>query len=99
MASLTTGLVFGQECPKWGDKAGALQFLQENKPHGTGADASTGKHLPQIAYATPERHPFNGRSLSFAIKTHILRRASRVGKRGQPELSAFIPYAKLGFKA
>jgi hypothetical protein len=38
MASVMTGLVFGQECPKWGDKVGALQFLQQNKTHGTDAD-------------------------------------------------------------
>lgn len=27
-----------QDCPQWGDKAGALKFLEENKAHGTAAD-------------------------------------------------------------
>jgi len=38
MALFMAGVVFGQDCPKWGDKVGALQFLQQNKTHGTDAD-------------------------------------------------------------
>ena len=29
---------FGQNCPKWGDKASALKFLQDNKGNSTAAD-------------------------------------------------------------
>src|SRR5215472_2481147 len=31
-------LSFAQVCPKWGDMAGALKFLQDNRPNGTAAD-------------------------------------------------------------
>jgi len=40
LAVLITGLGFAQDCPKWGDKAGALHFLEENKLHSTDADPS-----------------------------------------------------------
>jgi hypothetical protein len=33
----STGM-FAQDCPKWGNKAAALKFLQENRPHSTAAD-------------------------------------------------------------
>jgi hypothetical protein len=36
--TLGTGMVLCQDCPKWGDKKGALQFLLANKAHGTEAD-------------------------------------------------------------
>jgi hypothetical protein len=35
---LTVAKGIAQACPSWGDKAGALKFLQDNKPHGTNAD-------------------------------------------------------------
>lgn len=35
---LATSIFFAQDCPKWGDKKGALQFLLANGPRSTAAD-------------------------------------------------------------
>jgi len=36
--ALIANALLAEDCPKWGDTAAALKFLQENKPNGTAAD-------------------------------------------------------------
>jgi len=35
---LISAAAMAQDCPQWGDRTGAVKFLEENKPNGTAAD-------------------------------------------------------------
>jgi hypothetical protein len=85
---LSFGAGFAQDCPKWGDKAGALKFLQDNKAHGTDADPAcvstafaTLSHDKSAAEPLVELLDFERSTKNDDFKTH--------GKR-YPAIGALI---------